>query len=114
MFLLIFLVAASGFSTFKVYHDLGATPYTNFTKWSTMWLRPSHNERQPTQPPNEWRNVTFEIPKWAKSMQMTSCTETLCIEPAERIPYYFVGAESVNVSIIWWGPVWQLHTGWGF
>jgi hypothetical protein len=59
-------------NAFLVYDDLSEPPKENFTQWLAYNMSENHSNRQPTQPPYMWTNITIQIPDFAVSAQLTS------------------------------------------
>ena len=107
MFILVFLAITTAFIVHK---DFSIPPYPTYSQWQSLNLNESHWQRQPTQPPQDWYNITFHIPVYAKAVQFTVRHRGDVI--TENIVYYGVDYYNIYLSVVWWGKPWSLLTGW--
>lgn len=103
-----------------VYPDLSAAPFSNVTRWSHKEFYGDHSRRQPTQPPGEWSNFTFIVPRNTTGVQLTSRyssprsgdeTSRKGVAVAERVVHWEVQGYVMEVGVVWWGKSWRMYIG---
>lgn len=111
--------AAKRQAGFTVYWNLTQPRVAGFGSWCKVPLDENHSNRQPTQPPSEWSNFTFEMPYYnTDAVQLTAMNEKGEIgnnTGAEGARIINVGSfileNILQVSLTWWWKPWVLYIG---
>jgi hypothetical protein len=105
----------SSFAHFTTYVDLDNKQLPAIETWKELPMAGNHRDRQPTQPPSEWTNLTFMIPFAATGVQLTAVDSngTLTSGGAARVNRFSIDQirGRLKTSIIWWGTSWTLFVG---
>lgn len=103
--------------TFSFYNEMQNPPIPGFQCWCSVNFTENHSNRQYVQPPNEWTNLTLVIPNiHTNEVQLTAWNTSWGPDSySTSAVMYFSHVRYENyifMSIIWWGPPWQLKVGW--
>lgn len=117
IFLFATIVSSSALAL-DVYTDVESYRIDSVTDWQEIAFHQDHSDRQPTQRPKTWTNLTIALPYWAEQVQFTARDEYGSMQSnrgghSARIPFFNVSetGRSMNVSFVWWGIPWTVYRG---